>query len=49
MEALKKIIKQIDVILDPHRPGVLERVGLGPKECMDINPKLIIVRVTSFG
>ena len=36
-------------MIDPYRPGVLERLGLSYKVCSEINPKLIYCRVTGFG
>ncbi|GAA5895390.1 CaiB/BaiF CoA transferase family protein [Sporobolomyces salmoneus] len=37
-----------DVLIDPFRPGVLERIGLDPKELIEANPKLIVARLTGF-
>ncbi|GAA5920404.1 hypothetical protein JCM6882_003266 [Rhodosporidiobolus microsporus] len=37
-----------DVLIDPFRPGVLERLGLDPKELLERNPRLVIVRLTGF-
>ncbi|GAA5956923.1 hypothetical protein JCM3765_006641 [Sporobolomyces pararoseus] len=37
-----------DVLIDPFRPGVLERIGLDPKELIKENPKLIVARLTGF-
>ncbi|KAF8529909.1 CoA-transferase family III [Gautieria morchelliformis] len=47
-ELLKKLIAQADVLIDPFRPGVLERLGLGPDVFLGehgLNPKLIYTRV----
>lgn len=38
-----------DVILEGMRPGVMERLGLGPKECQAKNPKLVYARMTGWG
>jgi alpha-methylacyl-CoA racemase len=38
-----------DVLLEGFRPGVMERLGLGPAECMGINPRLIYGRMTGWG
>jgi alpha-methylacyl-CoA racemase len=40
---------QIDVLIDPFRPGVLEKLALGADHCMALNPRLVFVRVTGFG
>ncbi|GAA6023171.1 hypothetical protein JCM11491_003286 [Sporobolomyces phaffii] len=37
-----------DILIDPFRPGVLERIGLDPKELIRANPKLIVARLTGF-
>ncbi|GAA5998365.1 hypothetical protein JCM5350_007433 [Sporobolomyces pararoseus] len=37
-----------DVLIDPFRPGVLERIGLDPKDLIKENPKLIVARLTGF-
>src|SRR5205085_108274 len=39
-EVVLRLIAQADVLLDPYRPGVLERLGLGPDECLARNPRL---------
>ncbi|KAF2191786.1 alpha-methylacyl-CoA racemase [Zopfia rhizophila CBS 207.26] len=46
---IKKLIPEVDVVIDPFRPGVLERAGLGPEEVLlKLNPRLIIGRMTGF-
>lgn len=46
---IKSILLNVDVVIDPFRPGVLEKMGLGPEEVMlKINPRLIIARMTGF-
>ncbi|GAA5864756.1 hypothetical protein JCM8547_008299 [Rhodosporidiobolus lusitaniae] len=37
-----------DIVINPFRPGVLERLGLDPKELLERNPRLIIARLTGF-
>lgn len=48
-EILKKLIVTTDVLIENFRPGTLEKWGLSPEELHQINPKLIIARVTGFG
>lgn len=36
------------MLIDPFRPGVLERLGLGPDVLLKANPGLIIARLTGF-
>jgi crotonobetainyl-CoA:carnitine CoA-transferase CaiB-like acyl-CoA transferase len=38
-----------DVVLEGFRPGVMERMGLGPKDLQSRNPKLIYARLSAFG
>ncbi|KAF2465182.1 CoA-transferase family III [Lindgomyces ingoldianus] len=46
---VKKIIPTVDVLIDPFRPGVLEKAGLGPEDVlMKINPRLVVGRMTGF-
>ncbi|KND93957.1 Isopenicillin N epimerase component 2 [Tolypocladium ophioglossoides CBS 100239] len=37
-----------DVLVDPFRPGVLEKLGLGPRELLALNPRLVYARLTGF-
>ncbi|BFZ61108.1 hypothetical protein YB2330_002166 [Saitoella coloradoensis] len=43
-----ELAKRADVIIEPFRPGVMEKFGLGPDELMKINPRLIYARLTGF-
>ncbi|KAF2705776.1 alpha-methylacyl-CoA racemase [Pleomassaria siparia CBS 279.74] len=46
---VKKMIPHVDVVIDPFRPGVLEKAGLGPEEVLlKLNPRLIVGRMTGF-
>ncbi|KAF2279900.1 uncharacterized protein EI97DRAFT_105072 [Westerdykella ornata] len=46
---IKKLIPHVDVVIDPFRPGVLEKAGLGPEEVLlKLNPRLIVARMTGF-
>jgi alpha-methylacyl-CoA racemase len=38
-----------DVLIEGFRPGVMERLGLGPDVCLGINPKLVYARMTGWG
>ena len=38
-----------DVLIEGMRPGVMERLGLGPAECQARNPKLVYARMTGWG
>ncbi|KAK1760506.1 CoA-transferase family III domain-containing protein [Echria macrotheca] len=45
---LHSLTKNIDVLIDPFRPGVLERHNLGPQTLLALNPRLIYARLTGF-
>ncbi|KAK7188853.1 hypothetical protein DPSP01_007670 [Paraphaeosphaeria sporulosa] len=46
---VKKLLTNVDVVIDPFRPGVLEKLGLSPQDVMlKINPRLIVGRMTGF-
>ncbi|KAF2746084.1 CoA-transferase family III [Sporormia fimetaria CBS 119925] len=46
---IKKLIPNVDVVIDPFRPGVLEKAGLDPEEVLlKLNPRLIVARMTGF-
>jgi alpha-methylacyl-CoA racemase len=42
LEAVRAIIDGADVLIDPFRPGVLERLGFSPASCWERNPGLVI-------
>ena len=48
-ELLKRLVADADVVIENFRPGVLEGWGLGPDDLMQLNPRLIMLRVTGFG
>lgn len=43
------LCKDADAIFEGFRPGVMERLGLGPDDCMACNPKLVYGRMTGWG
>lgn len=49
VEAVLKLVEKADIILEGFRPGVMERLGLGPDVCLARNPKLAYGRMTGFG
>jgi crotonobetainyl-CoA:carnitine CoA-transferase CaiB-like acyl-CoA transferase len=48
-EAIRRIIPNVDVVIENFRPGTLERWGLGYDDLKAINPGLIMVRISGFG
>lgn len=47
--ALLGMIDRADVLIDPYRPGVAERLGIGPEVCLGRNPRLVYGRMTGWG
>ena len=45
----RQLISKADVLVENFRPGTLERWGLGAERLEEINPRLVVVRVTGFG
>lgn len=43
------LIARADVLIEGMRPGVAERLGLGPAQCQQLNPGLVYARVTGWG
>jgi crotonobetainyl-CoA:carnitine CoA-transferase CaiB-like acyl-CoA transferase len=48
-EIFRKLVATADVLVENFRPGTLERWGVGPEQLHEVNPGLVIVRVTGFG
>ena len=49
IEAALRLIDSADVLIEGWRPGVAERLGLGPAQCHARNPRLVYGRMTGFG
>src|SRR5579863_600745 len=49
VDAAMKLIEKADALLEGFRPKVMERLGLGPDECLKRNPRLIYGRMTGWG
>ncbi|MCW2271624.1 CaiB/BaiF CoA transferase family protein [Pseudomonas sp. JUb96] len=48
-ELVLKLIESADVLIEGMRPGVMERLGLGPEQCQARNPRLVYGRMTGWG
>jgi alpha-methylacyl-CoA racemase len=48
-QLLLDLVAKADVLVEGFRPGVMERLGLGPDPCLDRNPRLVYGRVTGWG
>lgn len=49
VETVLRLVESADALIDPMRPGVMERLGLGPDVCLNRNPRLIYGRMTGWG
>lgn len=49
VELVMELISQADALIEGFRPGVMERLGLGPDVCLARNPRLVYGRVTGWG
>lgn len=49
IDAVKKLVATADGFIEGFRPGVTERLGLGPDELLAVNPKLVYGRMTGWG
>jgi alpha-methylacyl-CoA racemase len=45
---VKSLLPHTDIVIDPFRPGVLEKLGLGPDVLLGANPRIILGRMTGF-
>ncbi|QQN75320.1 CaiB/BaiF CoA-transferase family protein [Croceicoccus sp. YJ47] len=49
VKTLLALVEMADVLLEGYRPGVMERLGLGPDVCLERNPALVYARMTGWG
>src|SRR5207344_3038639 len=47
--AVLRLIDRADALIEGFRPGVMERLGIGPEQCLARNPKLVFGRMTGWG
>jgi alpha-methylacyl-CoA racemase len=48
-EVILRLVARADGLIEGFRPGVMERLGLGPQPCLEANPRLVYGRMTGFG
>jgi alpha-methylacyl-CoA racemase len=48
-EVVLRLIARSDALIESFRPGVMERLGLGPEACLGVNPRLVYGRMTGWG
>jgi alpha-methylacyl-CoA racemase len=49
IKEIEKLIKEMDVLFEGFRPGVMEKLGLGPDSCLQLNNSLVYGRMTGWG
>ena len=49
VEALLQLVEKADALIEGFRPGVMERLGVGPDVCQARNPRLVFGRMTGWG
>ena len=47
--AFLELVAHADILIEGFRPGVVERLGIGPEDCLNINPRLVFGRMTGWG
>ncbi|MEY4523652.1 MAG: hypothetical protein RIR27_728 [Pseudomonadota bacterium] len=48
-EIVRSLVKEADILIENFRPGTLESWGLDPQDLLQINPKLIVLRISGYG
>ncbi|MBU3620459.1 CaiB/BaiF CoA-transferase family protein [Polynucleobacter sp. CS-Odin-A6] len=48
-EIVRTLVKEADVLIENFRPGTLEGWGLDPEQLLELNPKLIVLRISGYG
>jgi alpha-methylacyl-CoA racemase len=48
-EVVLRLVEQADALVEGFRPGVTERLGVGPGDCLARNPRLVYGRMTGWG
>jgi alpha-methylacyl-CoA racemase len=49
VEFVLDLVRGADSLIEGYRPGVMERLGLGPDTCLEANPRLVYARMTGWG
>ena len=49
VETVLRLVEKADALIEGFRPGVMERLGLGPDVCLARNPRLVYGRMTGWG
>lgn len=49
VQGVLKLVAKAEILIEGMRPGVMERIGLGPAQCHAVNPRLVFGRMTGWG
>lgn len=49
VDVVLRLIGEVDVVVEAFRPGIAERLGIGPQQCLELNPRLVYCRMTGWG
>ena len=49
LELVRELVRRADVLVENFRPGVMARRGLGPEDCLALNPDLVYCSISGFG
>ena len=49
VDVVRRLTRQADILIEGFRPGVMERLGLCPDTCLELNPRLVYGRMTGWG
>lgn len=49
LEVVRELLQHADMLIEGFRPGVMEKLGLGPDECLAVKPSLVYGRMTGWG
>jgi len=49
LDVVQRLVREADVVVENFRPGVAERIGIGPEDLFALNPNLIVCRITGYG
>ncbi|HUO46799.1 MAG TPA: CaiB/BaiF CoA-transferase family protein [Acidimicrobiia bacterium] len=49
VKVVERLVRRSDIFIEGFRPGVVERLRLGPDRCLDLNPSLVYGRMTGWG
>ena len=49
IDAVMRLVEKADALIEGFRPGVMERLGLSPDQCLARNPRLVFGRMTGWG